>query len=441
MTDLFTSKSDPPFIDRIEIYDLFGFKNYVLDVGNRTTNNLAFLYGDNGSGKSTILNLIYSLLSKNVNEGNRGYLANTPFRELFVRLHDGTTIQLTKGEGLTGGYSVWVKGRENFEIDIVVSKEMTVLDSENKTIKTLNQFLANLQIEFVYITDDRRIKTTIPILRRILKLEEEETPGDTESLWRRIAGYRPLSRDTKARIDIEAITDALRDWIHSKAFQDTTFGQHTADNIYLELAQQIASPQLFDITKGIRRETLVGKIDALEKSFRRPIKYRLMPVIKFEEFRNAVSMCGDEQLDILFAIIGPYLDTLTARNIAIAPVTEIIDNLLNELTGYLVDKELIYTIQEGLALRGWQQKKLDFPSLSSGERQLIFLFCSSILAREGRCIFLIDEPELSLNVKWQRMLFKSLSELVKGSNTNFLSATHSLEILTQHENSILTLGK
>jgi hypothetical protein len=66
---------------------------------------------------------------------------------------------------------------------------------------------------------------------------------------------------------------------------------------------------------------LIQKIESLEVALRSPIKYNLMPAIKFDEFREAINKCGEEQLDVLFAIIGPYLDTLSARNSAIAPLT------------------------------------------------------------------------------------------------------------------------
>ena len=79
---------------------------------------------------------------------------------------------------------------------------------------------------------------------------------------------------------------------------------------------------------------------------------------------------------------------------------------------------------------------MDPESLSSGERQLLLLFCYTLLAREKTSIFIIDEPELSLNVKWQRRLIGALRDIVEDTPNQFLFATHSIELIAQHEDSV-----
>lgn len=77
--------------------------------------------------------------------------------------------------------------------------------------------------------------------------------------------------------------------------------------------------------------------------------------------------------------------------------------------------------------------------LSSGERQLILLFCYVISASEETAIFIIDEPEISLNVIWQRKLGNTLLEFAKGRNVQFILATHSIELLTGHKENVCKL--
>lgn len=305
-----------PILAKLQIKDLFGYKNYSLEFTEHIPTNAAFLYGDNGSGKSTILNLIYSLLSRNTSEGNRSYLARTPFRSITATLMDGTKIEVTKNKGLVGPFRLVAESEINrVDAQVAVDEEGAVVASQNKEfVRDYHVFLDALEINFIYVTDSREIKTTLPILRKILRLEDNnEENDDDEILWRpSTVRYRQFDTDRKPTLDVNAVTDALKEWIRSKAFQDSTFGQYTADNIYLELAQQIASPQLFDISKGIRKGDLIQKVETLETALRSPIKYNLMPAIKFEQLRDAINKCSEEQLDILFAIIGPYLDTLSA---------------------------------------------------------------------------------------------------------------------------------
>lgn len=73
-----------------------------------------------------------------------------------------------------------------------------------------------------------------------------------------------------------------------------------------------------------------------------------------------------------------------------------------------------------------------FNDFSTGEKQLItFLVYSAIeLPKNTPSLIIIDEPELSLHVKWQNKLLKNL---LKKDNIKILSATHSPYILNKQE--------
>jgi len=65
--------------------------------------------------------------------------------------------------------------------------------------------------------------------------------------------------------------------------------------------------------------------------------------------------------------------------------------------------------------------------LSSGEKQLFILFGEVLLQRNQPCVFVADEPELSLHVSWQERLISSLRIL--NSSSQILAATHSPDIV------------
>lgn len=61
--------------------------------------------------------------------------------------------------------------------------------------------------------------------------------------------------------------------------------------------------------------------------------------------------------------------------------------------------------------------------LSSGEKQIVSLFSKLYLESKENSIVIIDEPELSLSIKWQQML---LPDIMRSGNCNFLlTVTHS----------------
>ena len=62
-------------------------------------------------------------------------------------------------------------------------------------------------------------------------------------------------------------------------------------------------------------------------------------------------------------------------------------------------------------------------NLSSGEKQIVSLFSKLYLENEKECILIIDEPELSISMKWQKML---LPDIMRSENCKLLlTVTHS----------------
>jgi len=102
----------PTCIRRIRIERLFGYLTYVLPPEDRSSvdfNRLMILYGDNGSGKTTILTLLFCLLSPVRERGEKTYIARTPFKRFEIEFDDGTTVAATKEtDRLVGSYTVTV---------------------------------------------------------------------------------------------------------------------------------------------------------------------------------------------------------------------------------------------------------------------------------------------------------------------------------------------
>ena len=70
-------------------------------------------------------------------------------------------------------------------------------------------------------------------------------------------------------------------------------------------------------------------------------------------------------------------------------------------------------------------KKLSLSMLSSGEKQLLKILVAAISA--GSSVILVDEPELSMHIDWQRRLIRSMRTL--SPLAQIIIATHSPEIM------------
>lgn len=93
-----------------------------------------------------------------------------------------------------------------------------------------------------------------------------------------------------------------------------------------------------------------------------------------------------------------------------------------EETGKKIDgtqSKLSFLLEDG--------QRIPLYKLSSGEKQLIYIFLKILLHNQKECIIFMDEPEISLHVDWQKILLSKILEL--NPNTQMIIATHSPSLI------------
>lgn len=78
---------------------------------------------------------------------------------------------------------------------------------------------------------------------------------------------------------------------------------------------------------------------------------------------------------------------------------------------------------------------ISFSKLSSGERNIIQLVSMLISAAERGGIYFIDEPEISLHVKWQQLLPSVFTKISEAHSLSVVVATHSPVIVANADHS------
>ena len=79
--------------------------------------------------------------------------------------------------------------------------------------------------------------------------------------------------------------------------------------------------------------------------------------------------------------------------------------------------------------------------LSSGEKQEIVLFYELIFETKSNLMLLIDEPEISLHITWQKKFLDDLLKVSKISHIKAIVATHSPQIISNHWDIQIDLGE
>jgi ABC-type cobalamin/Fe3+-siderophores transport system ATPase subunit len=81
-----------------------------------------------------------------------------------------------------------------------------------------------------------------------------------------------------------------------------------------------------------------------------------------------------------------------------------------------------------------KSRLMPFADLSSGEQQVLHLFTKIIVTAKPSKVLLVDEPEISLHVRWQQILPALFSHMARELRCLFVIATHSPTLVANARN-------
>ena len=424
----------------ITVEGLFGMYDYHLGsvAGQPFDPQLLLFYGDNGCGKTTILRLIYHSLSPESRRGHRTSLVRIPVRRFEVTLLDGTVIEVRRNQDSLVGPYVWRltrPGEKSFELSVEPDAEGSVKIAPDSRIQmkwqTFEKELASLGLAIYFLPDDRRPIVPNPEDNRFdVDLYNFDSVASYE-----LAKHRRKLPESLLQVTVSAVVNLLRTQVIAAA----QVGEASINHIYSSVVRRMLWTKGLDVSNTVSSSDVSAALKSLSARSEPFAASGLMPKLEFTDLLEKIGEAEPTTKALVARVLQPYTDSITARLDALASIQKLIEALVSLLDQFYSGKQASFDMKDGLQI--WQRngQLLPLDALSSGEKQLLLLFCSTIRARAQATIFLIDEPELSLNVKWQRQLLESLLTLVKGSGVQFAIATHSIEILAGQRESIVRL--
>ncbi|MBL8618660.1 MAG: ATP-binding protein [Deltaproteobacteria bacterium] len=122
-----------------------------------------------------------------------------------------------------------------------------------------------------------------------------------------------------------------------------------------------------------------------------------------------------------------------------APFADRLEVLLRQVGGKLVHKTLRFYRDQGLVVTGADGFAIPLSALSSGEQHELVMTHALLFDVAPNALVLIDEPELSLHVLWQRRFIDDLIEISDLVGFDALVATHSPFIIGAHDDLLVDL--
>lgn len=432
---------------RLRVEKLFGHLSYCLPPKDSTADlsKLFIVYGDNGSGKTTLLKMLYHVVATESDKGHKTTLANTKFKLFEVSLSDGTLIALQRGDsGVIGGFTLSIqRPRRKPKIAVVDAPydgERYVV-SGNKQRKAYSEVLASIRdvgIRIYYLSEDRRMNGGF--LFAPIDIEGGSLPEEYRDRWlAQSRGGKQKGEELNLVFSLNAAVDRVSSWFNSKIINASSLGQESVHSVYSSVVNQFVEAVAGAVDQHTVEE-LVTRITYLSKRSNDYAVYGIASAIPSGDIVKSLKQSHGQARALLCSILTPYIDGIEARLRALGAVYDLLTMFLSRLEFFFQSKAVAYHVSGGLSIASKATGERLLPiMLSSGEKQLLLLMCIVLMARDSSTLFIIDEPEISLNVKWQRELIRSLVDLTGDGQIQFVIATHSIEMLANHTANLVRL--
>ncbi|MDE0682651.1 MAG: AAA family ATPase [Candidatus Poribacteria bacterium] len=428
------------FIESLKIKNLWGYR----DIARTFHKDVNILIGPNGSGKTTILNLLHSILS-----GDLRSISNVNFEQVKIRLRSfkGRSIRTIRVD-IADGFLKLKVGQKEHKIHTDILSDRRSIQRPLFYLHERSNVVRNMLSEEI----DGELTALVPLVwlpvsRRLPVTEyEEERHTRTEPL-------------ESVDLRLEKLLDALSRYhsglnaLLSKRYKD--FEREVLSVILYSKDRDklnsisFSSPAKAKIEKkqllgafeaaGLLDEQMQNRIDehfaAVEEVVKRSPKGKnvylesedifVLPLIG--RTQDMVKYAGEleEDREHIFALLRHYEEAVNS---------------------FLDDKSVEVDDSGDLKIKSSAGSNLDWHFLSSGEKQILILLTEALLRVNKPVVYIADEPELSLHIKWQVRLLESLMSLDKslkpaGEKMQIIVATHSPDIVGNFQDKVIDLGR
>jgi predicted ATP-binding protein involved in virulence len=103
-------------------------------------------------------------------------------------------------------------------------------------------------------------------------------------------------------------------------------------------------------------------------------------------------------------------------------------------------KDVLVSKESGFAIKS-RGTNVPLEKLSSGEQHQLVLFFELLFELKENALILIDEPELSLHVAWQKKFISDLHRIIQLNQFDVILATHSPQLVSRWNDLVVELGE
>lgn len=432
-------------IDKLIIKGLYGYIDKTINFNE----DLTLLVGINGSGKTSILNIINWVLRPSIPN-----LCVTEFKsiQLFFQFKSVKYEVLCKHNKSSFTYTLKTEKEKYNPLVVRITTPPSEIKNDDGTKLSLIQQYSQLS------PDQKEKKTwdliatfpnpTVIGLDRNLYAEESEKIFIEENLRGRIV--------KKGSIQSLSPLDRVKEIVNREYRKKKNSILNLTSNLknYLMLSTFAGSITIESFTSGIRHKLNITQIEGAEKRVNDYFQNFEKKALSIDEQKTITNYFAqlkditvqyqnnptDEKVKLLYGLnasqfvkVNKLLKEFEKFELDTNKALEQITSYIDTLNFFFKDSAKKLLFKEDTAELSFHTldkngniitEFKDIKFLSSGEQQILILFSYIAFNSQDGKLFIIDEPELSLHIKWQEDFLNQL-ENITPKGTQLILATHS----------------
>ena len=412
----------------IKIKNLFNRFNYDINFSGK---NVSIITGPNGYGKSTILKIIDSITN-----GRIDFFVKIEFKSIEIGLEDKKILIKKENNRLRINDCELKLNSKNSLVDfehyindtpyIRYIDESKIFDRRIEEERSYDELFLHYLYNRSNIFYSRRSynEEIEEKLNRIRKFEAQMGKVRFISA-QRLYKKRSHFHDEEILNVIEDLPNKLQEKIQ-KISSEYASVSNKLDGTYTK--------RLLESKNKIKDDDEYKKLwEEADAKFKKLKKYQLvdLEMINTEEYNAYYSTA-----------LKIYFDDFAKKYSVFEPLVKKLDLFTDIINTRFLFKKIIISKENGFKILDEEyRKEIKLKDLSSGEQQEIVLFYDLIFNIESDLLLLIDEPEISLHVLWQKMFLNDLLRIVQDKSISVIVATHSPQIISGHWDIQIDLGE
>ena len=428
-------------INKINVKKLFGVFDYDIPVNKKS--GITIIIGENGLGKTILLEMLEAFF-----KGKYSYFNSVTFKEFILAFDDGVK---------------WVLKKEVQKDDFPILNLIQINKNNKRYLPVRLMSYQREDIERLAIRESRHF----PFIRRIgSRMWEDRRTGRLvrlDELINRFVGHS-LPDDylsdsekpkwfTKRHEKINVSLIKTQRLISIEEREEITH-EKTVEKYSKELSEEIklSLTESTELSSKLDRTYPNRLVDRLKQSLDVTYKDLCSELKRLEEKRELLDRVGLIEIEkdsnileikkpdkVIKDVLMLYVEDSFKKIKIFDGISKKIEILLGIINKRFKHKKFFVDREQGFLFRSTlikdnnrEYQSIPVSKLSSGEQNELVLFYELLFKSKPNSLILIDEPEVSLHISWQKCFIEDLKEIATLNNLRFIIATHSPDIISNN---------